>query len=662
VFESASLKTRLVAGFMVVALVPLLVAAVLAVSWYRSTLEAEALKTLRTHAETADVLLAERVTDRSAQISSVARALSDSETRRKESLPGELLRQAAAVDVTYLAFVDQRGIVKGATTGALGRTLAWEELAGIVRAGDATGFVGVMPPAEVAGIGFSNKLQLDVEPAAGGSADPAEAAGALSVVAVAPVVTSAGDTVGAVIGVEALKLDSDVVNSVVEKVGGEATLFQNGVRVATTIKDEDGAPTVGTPVLDTVRAAVIAGGQAYEGREDIAGRSYLSSYEPLRDPEGDVVGMFFVALDHTPYATTERNFALGMLVVTVLGVGLANLIAVVAAKGIAAPVAGIISASEKVATGDLTVEVPTEGFREARKMAATFNTMTGELRGLLDSMGSSASALDAVAGDITTAASSEAEGAEAQASAVAQTTATLEELDRSFGAVAEGARRVREIAEDSLEVADSGRDMVQGNAMHVAHLADSSGDVLTAASELSAVATDIGQVTTVIRSIAEQTKILALNAAIEAARAGEAGKGFGVVAAQIRSLAESVSASVGRINSLVGGIQEASHTLAASSEKQVVLGTEAVQDVMITRDKFDEIYARMDNTASAAREIAAAAEQQQTAARQIVDVMHQVSAGVSSTASSAHQVAQAAGNVKREAGSLSGRIKAFRLR
>ena len=173
---------------------------------------------------------------------------------------------------------------------------------------------------------------------------------------------------------------------------------------------------------------------------------------------------------------------------------------------------------------------------------------------------------------------------------------------------------------------------------------------------------DIGQVTTVIRSIAEQTKILALNAAIEAARAGEAGKGFGVVAAQIRSLADSVSASVGQINSLVGGIQEASKTLASSSEQQVVFGTEALQDVMFTRDKFDEIYAKMDNTASAAREIAAAAEQQQSAAKQIVEVMHQVSEGVAGTATSAAQVADAAGNVKREAGSLSSRLKGFRLR
>lgn len=70
----------------------------------------------------------------------------------------------------------------------------------------------------------------------------------------------------------------------------------------------------------------------------------------------------------------------------------------------------------------------------------------------------------------------------------------------------------------------------------------------------------IGGISELVGNLANQTNMLALNAAIEAARAGEHGKGFGVVAGEIRKLADQSKKSAEKINALVTDIPGAINT------------------------------------------------------------------------------------------------------
>jgi methyl-accepting chemotaxis protein len=136
---------------------------------------------------------------------------------------------------------------------------------------------------------------------------------------------------------------------------------------------------------------------------------------------------------------------------------------------------------------------------------------------------------------------------------------------------------------------------------------------------LSEQTSQIGSISELVRELANQTNMLALNAAVEAARAGEHGKGFGVVATEIRKLADQSRKSAERINALVSDVQNATNsTVMAAGE-----GTKTVEGI---------VTAINDITVSS-QQISLTAKQQAIAIQQVVDAMNIIDSGAVQTAS-----------------------------
>jgi hypothetical protein len=93
-----------------------------------------------------------------------------------------------------------------------------------------------------------------------------------------------------------------IVDEVQQQMGGTATLFVKSgtdyVRVATNVKNADGSRAIGTmldpngPVM-----AAIQGGTGYSGQAQILGKIYETSYEPIRDGSGQVIGIYYVGYE-----------------------------------------------------------------------------------------------------------------------------------------------------------------------------------------------------------------------------------------------------------------------------------------------------------------------------------------------------------------------------
>ncbi|WP_051013684.1 methyl-accepting chemotaxis protein [Pararhodospirillum photometricum] len=137
----------------------------------------------------------------------------------------------------------------------------------------------------------------------------------------------------------------------------------------------------------------------------------------------------------------------------------------------------------------------------------------------------------------------------AVAAALQGAAVTMAQVVDSSGTLLESTATVRRHLTDSLQAIDTAHAGTREASQRVDALADA--------------ATCIGHVVDLIGAISGQTQLLALNATIEAARAGEAGKGFAVVAGEVKTLAGQTTRATSEIVSQVERIQaEIGHTIA----------------------------------------------------------------------------------------------------
>lgn len=657
-----SLRVWLLLSFVGIVAIPLLVAGWFGIKAYSDALDTEAGRAVERSMSVARATLDARVAERQQDAVSLSRNATLSSATDPVELTSELQARVNMTGATAALLVDTEGRVVAASGGMGGRTLAWPLVAARASQRATESFMAIVPQAELDALGLAESEALPAKETEGGTVVPGEDQGSLAIVATAPITSSAGASDRTIVLVDSLKRRDNLVDEIVGIVGGASTIFQNGVRITTTVKTEDGARAIGTVISDPVRQRTLVAGAAYRGQAFVVNQDMATAYDPLTDPDGTTIGMIFVGIPLKPYQESTTAFAVSFTAILAIALLVAAGIAFIVSRSVTRPLLRVDEIAAKVAEGDLTITVPDAGYEEATNLGESFNAMTASLRRLIEQVAMSASGLQGVAAQITEAAADASNMASRQASSVSQATSTLAELSATFSAVADGAGRVLDAAEDSLESAESGRETIDSGDRTMEDLAGGAEEVRAAAEVAASVAHDISEMTVIISQFAEQTKILAFNAAIEAARAGEAGRGFSVVSTEIRTLADSVSKSAGRIAEMVSGVQQASAQLLATAERQTELTHTGVDQTRGTREAFDRIVETMAQTTAAAREIATAAKQQKTAAEQMVQAMQEVNALSAENAAASRQLAETARLVQSEADTLRRGMEGFKTR
>jgi Methyl-accepting chemotaxis protein (MCP) signalling domain/Cache domain len=225
-----------------------------------------------------------------------------------------------------------------------------------------------------------------------------------------------------------------------------------------------------------------------------------------------------------------------------------------------------------------------------------------------------------------------------QANTAIDTTNTINQLESLSSQSAAQAASSANGARQALSLSEEGTQSVQQTLRGMSDLRDNVDEIAAQVVNLGEQTGQITDISDLVSDLAKQTNMLALKAAVEAARVGEQGKGFGVVAGEIRKLAEESKKSAEKINNLATAIQVSINRTVMVTDRGTKTVTEGIELAQNTALTFMGVTDAVNNVFLNSQQISSSAKQQATAIQQVLGAMTIVSQGSQESAIGMHKM------------------------
>ena len=368
---------------------------------------------------------------------------------------------------------------------------------------------------------------------------------------------------------------STLMDTIHEETGIDMSVFWGDTRIATSFNNDAEAGILGAKLEDKVKSAVIdQSGEYFAENLVMEGHPHYAYYIPIIN-QSEVLGAIGVAKDREVVDHIISKTILNLLVFELF----ITAVAVVALSLMLRRISNFIKQAsvnlQVIAEGDLTFEVNEKLLKrrdEIGQLGVSTLMLRDEIKDIMKDIRNSAVILSNAAddldqgtrktrltvNDVVRAMEDISKGAMSQAEDTQNANYSIIEVGNQMNHITEAVNILKSRAEDirkASQKADIIADKLEKSANNTIGAIDK---IANQTDATNAAAEEIKHALDVISDIATKTNLLSLNASIEAARAGENGKGFGVVAGEIKTLAEQSSKAAHEIEDIISNLLEES--------------------------------------------------------------------------------------------------------